>query len=184
VIVAYLLLLAAAVASVAPLGSWGWVAVSAAVAVVEYATPQRSQRFSSRVWRSVRVGRRSSRERATESLYVVTAVASIALLAVAVLKPSDQCGTTRRAANRNITDQARRHADVPFCIAWAWAVIVVMCCRSVALKAAALRDVAGSTDPYVRVRRSCGRTRWRGRRGRRDEWRLAVLETEATGEHP
>jgi hypothetical protein len=61
------------------------VAVSAAVAVVEYATLQRSQRFSARVWRSVRVGHRSSRERTTESLYVVTAIAGIALLAVAVL---------------------------------------------------------------------------------------------------
>jgi uncharacterized membrane protein len=37
------------------------------------------------VWRSVRVGHRSSRERTTESLYVVTAIAGIALLAVAVL---------------------------------------------------------------------------------------------------
>jgi hypothetical protein len=85
VIVAYLLL-AAPVASAALFwGSWGWVAVSAAVAVVEYATLQRSQRFSARVWRSVRVGHRSSRERTTESLYVVTAIAGIALLAVAVL---------------------------------------------------------------------------------------------------
>jgi ATP-dependent DNA ligase len=85
VVVAYLLL-AAPVASAALFwGSWAWVAASAAVAVVEYATLQRSQRFSARVWRSVRVGRRSSRERATERLYVLTAVAGIALLAVAVL---------------------------------------------------------------------------------------------------
>jgi hypothetical protein len=85
VIVAYLLL-AAPVASAALFwGSWGWVAASAAVAVVEYGTLQRSQRFSARAWRSVRVGRRSRRERATESLYVVTALVGIALLAVAVL---------------------------------------------------------------------------------------------------
>jgi len=84
-IVAYLLL-AAPVASAALFwGSWGWVAAAAAVAVMEFSTLQRSQRFSARVWRSVRVGRRSSRERATESLYVITAVAGVALLAMAVL---------------------------------------------------------------------------------------------------
>ena len=84
-IVAYLLL-AAPVASAALFwDSWGWVAASATVAVVEYATLQRSQRFSARAWRSVRVGRRSRRERATEGLYVVAAVAGVALLAVAVL---------------------------------------------------------------------------------------------------
>ena len=84
-IVAYLLL-AAPVASAALFwGSWGRVAAAAVVAVVEFATLQRSQRFSARVWRSLRVGRRSSRERATESLYVTTAVAGVALLAMAVL---------------------------------------------------------------------------------------------------
>ena len=84
-IVAYLLL-AAPVASVALFwGSWGWMALSAAVAVVEWATLQRSQRFSARIWRSVGVGRRSSRERATESVYVLTAVAGVALLIVGVL---------------------------------------------------------------------------------------------------
>jgi hypothetical protein len=66
-------------------GSWGWVAAAGAVAVMEYAALQRSQRFSARVWRSLRLGRRSSRERATESLYVSTAVAGVALLAMAVL---------------------------------------------------------------------------------------------------
>jgi hypothetical protein len=84
-IVAYLLL-AAPIASAALFwGSWGWVAASVAVAVAEYATLQRSQRFSARVWRSIRVGRRSSRERSTESLYVITAVAGVALLVAAVL---------------------------------------------------------------------------------------------------
>jgi hypothetical protein len=37
------------------------------------------------LWRSVGVGRRSSRERATESIYVVSAVAGIVLLAVAIV---------------------------------------------------------------------------------------------------
>ena len=62
--------------------SWGWLA--AAAAVVEYATLKRSQRFSARWWRSVRFGRRSRHERSTESIYMVTAVAGIGLLAVAV----------------------------------------------------------------------------------------------------
>jgi hypothetical protein len=80
------LLLAAPVASAALFwGEWAWMAASVAIAVVEYATLRRSQRFSARVWRSLRVGRRSSRERATESVYVVTAVAGVALLAIAVL---------------------------------------------------------------------------------------------------
>lgn len=83
-IVAYLLLAAPLASAALFWGSWGWVAAAAAVAVIEYATLQRSQRFSARVWRSVGVGRRSSRERAAETLYVISAVAGVALLAVAV----------------------------------------------------------------------------------------------------
>jgi hypothetical protein len=85
VIVVYLLLAAPVVSAALFWGSWGWVAAAAAVALVEYATLRRSQQFSARVWRSLGVGRRSSRERATESLYVITAVAGVGLLAVAVL---------------------------------------------------------------------------------------------------
>jgi hypothetical protein len=85
VIIVYLLLGAPVVAAVLFWGSWGWVAVAAAVALGEYAALQRSQRFSARVWRSVRVGRRSSRERTTESVYVVTAAAGVGLLVVALL---------------------------------------------------------------------------------------------------
>jgi hypothetical protein len=83
-IVVCLLLAAPVVAAVLFWGSWGWLAAAAVVAVVEYATLKRSQRFSARLWRSAGVGRRSSRERATESIYVVSAVAGIALLAVAI----------------------------------------------------------------------------------------------------
>ena len=80
------LLLAAPVASAALFwGSWGWVAAAVAVAVVQFAALHRSQQFSARVWRSVRVGRRSRRERSAESLYVVTAIAGVILLAVAVV---------------------------------------------------------------------------------------------------
>src|ERR1700730_1772981 len=41
--------------------------------------------FSARLWRSVRVGRRSSRERAAESVYAVSAVSGVVLLVVAVV---------------------------------------------------------------------------------------------------
>ncbi len=84
VIVVCLLLAAPVVATVLFWGSWGWLAAAAVLAVVEYATLKRSQRFSARFWRSVGAGRRSSRERAVESIYVVSAVAGIVLLAVAI----------------------------------------------------------------------------------------------------
>ena len=84
-IVAYLLLAAPVVAVALFWGSWGWVAAAAAVAIIEYVTLQRSQQFTARVWRSLRVGRRSSRERSTETLYVISALEGIALLAVAVV---------------------------------------------------------------------------------------------------
>ena len=54
------------------------------MAVVESAPLSRSQRFTAKLWRSVRIGRRSSHERGTETIYVVTAAAGIILLAVAV----------------------------------------------------------------------------------------------------
>jgi hypothetical protein len=85
VIVVYLVLAAPVVATVLFWGSWGWLVAAALVAVVEYATQKRSMRFSARLWRSIGVGRRSTRERVTESVYVVAAVAGIVLLAVAVI---------------------------------------------------------------------------------------------------
>lgn len=84
-VVAYLLLAAPVAAAVLFWGSWAWVAASAAVAIVEYITLQRSQRFAARVWRSLRVGHRSSQERSTETVYVAAAVAGVVLLVVAVL---------------------------------------------------------------------------------------------------
>jgi hypothetical protein len=84
-VVAYVLV-AAPVAAVALFwGSWGWAATAAAVAVVEYATLRRSQRFSARVRRSAPIGRRRSRERAIETLYVITALAGVALFVLAVV---------------------------------------------------------------------------------------------------
>ncbi|MEO8696036.1 MAG: hypothetical protein ABI658_21120 [Acidimicrobiales bacterium] len=84
--VVVLVLLAAPVVAVAlSWGSWGWAAAAGAVAVLEYATLRHSQRFSARVWRSAPIGRRQSNERAIESLYVVAALAGVALFARAVL---------------------------------------------------------------------------------------------------
>ncbi len=84
-IVAYLLLAAPAAGAALYWGSWGWFAAAVGVTVVEYATFRRSQRFSARMWRSVPIGRRSSRERSTETVYVITAIAGVALLALAVV---------------------------------------------------------------------------------------------------
>jgi len=65
-------------------GSWAWTAASIIVAVVEFAAFRRSQRFSARMWRSIPVGHRHRRERATETTYVVAALAGVVLLAVAI----------------------------------------------------------------------------------------------------
>jgi hypothetical protein len=84
-IVAYLLLAAPVVAAVLFWGSWGWVAAAAVGAVVEYATLQRSQRFSARVWRSIGMGKRSRREHGAESIYVISAAVGVALLVASLL---------------------------------------------------------------------------------------------------
>ena len=78
--VAYLLLVAPVVAALVFWGAWGWVAVAAVVAAVEYATLQRSQRFSARVWRSVGMTQRSKQERGIEMIYVISAALGVVLL--------------------------------------------------------------------------------------------------------
>jgi hypothetical protein len=80
VIIAYLLLAAPVLAAMLFWGAWGWVAVAAVVAAVEYATLQRSQRFSARFWRSVGLTRRSKRERGIEIIYVISAAVGVVLL--------------------------------------------------------------------------------------------------------
>ena len=84
-IVAYLLLAAPVVAAVLLWGAWGWVAVAAVAAAVEYATLQRSQRFSARFWRSVGVTQRSKRERLIEIAYVLSAALGVVLLVASLL---------------------------------------------------------------------------------------------------
>jgi len=78
--IAYLLLVAPVVAALVFWGAWGWAAVAAVVAVVEYATLQRSQRFSARVWRSVGMTQRSKQERGIEMIYVISAALGVVLL--------------------------------------------------------------------------------------------------------
>jgi hypothetical protein len=80
VLIAYLLLAAPVGAALLFWGDWGWVAVAVVAAAVEYATLQRSQRFSARFWRSVGVTQRSRRERGIEIVYVLSAAAGVALL--------------------------------------------------------------------------------------------------------
>jgi len=85
VIVVFIVLAAPVLAAALFWGSWPWLVAALAVAVIEYATMRRSQRFSARLWRSVRVGRRSSRERTAETVYAVSAVVGVVLLVVAVV---------------------------------------------------------------------------------------------------
>jgi len=80
VIVAYLLLAAPAASALLFWGDWLWVAVSVVVAAVEFATLQRSQRFSARFWRSVGVTQRSRQERGVELAYVISAALGVVLL--------------------------------------------------------------------------------------------------------
>ena len=84
-IVAYLLLAAPVVAALLFWGDWAWVAVAVVVAAVEYATLQRSQRFSARFWRSVGVTQRSKRERGIEIVYLISAACGVVLLVVSLL---------------------------------------------------------------------------------------------------
>jgi len=85
VIVAYLLLAAPLIAAVLLWGSWALAALALVVFVVEYLALQRSQRFAAHFWRSVGIGSRSRRERGTETLYVASTIAGLALLVVAVV---------------------------------------------------------------------------------------------------
>lgn len=86
VIVAYLLLAAPVVAAALSWGAWGWVTLAAVVAVIQYLTLQRSQRFSARMWRSFGATRRGKRERGIEIIYVITVVLGVALLIGSLLR--------------------------------------------------------------------------------------------------
>ena len=95
VIVAYLLLAAPVVAALLFWGAWGWVAVAAVTAAVEFAALQRSQRFSARFWRSVGGTQRSRRERGIELVYVISAALGVALLIGSLLGLGDPASQSR-----------------------------------------------------------------------------------------
>jgi len=81
----WILLAAPVVAALLFWGDWAWVAVAGAVAVAQFLSFRRTERFSDRVWRTVGHGRRSREARAADGLYVVTMVAGVVLLALAVI---------------------------------------------------------------------------------------------------
>jgi len=80
-------LLVLAVAAVALWwGSWVVMAVAAAVALVQYATLQRTERFSARLGRIAPSRRRRQREQWLEVVYVAAAVAGLALFLAGLVR--------------------------------------------------------------------------------------------------
>lgn len=73
------------IAAVLLWGAWAGVALAAAITVVQLRSFRRTERFSSRVWRAVGHGRHSREARAADGLYLVSVVAGLAVLVVAVL---------------------------------------------------------------------------------------------------
>ena len=82
----WLLLAAPVVAALLLWGDWAWAGGALIVAVVQFLALQRTQRFSARVWRTIGIGRRSRAARGAEALYLVTVVAGLAVLVVALLR--------------------------------------------------------------------------------------------------
>jgi hypothetical protein len=85
VLVALVLLAVAVAAIVLFWGSWVWMIVAGAVAVVELVALRRSERFSARVWRNVPLGHRRRQERATETAYLFSAAAGVVLFIAALI---------------------------------------------------------------------------------------------------
>jgi len=81
----WILLAAPVVAAVLFWGMWAAVAVAAAIAAVQFLSFRRTERFTARVWRTVGRGRRSREARAADGLYLVSVVAGLAVLALAVV---------------------------------------------------------------------------------------------------
>jgi len=85
VILPWLLLAAPVVAALLFVGQWAAFAVCALVALAELQSFRQTERFSSRVWRAVGKGAPGRRARTAEVVYLLTAVAGVILLAVAVV---------------------------------------------------------------------------------------------------
>jgi hypothetical protein len=67
-------------------GTWAVVVLAAAVAIVEYATLQRTERFSARLSRIAPSRRRRRREQWLDVVYVVAAVAGVVLFLAGLLR--------------------------------------------------------------------------------------------------
>ncbi len=81
----WILLAAPVVAAVLFWGTWAAVAVAVAIAVVQFLSFRRTERFTARVWRTVGHGRRSQEARAADGIYLVSVVAGLVALAIAVV---------------------------------------------------------------------------------------------------
>jgi hypothetical protein len=85
VIVPWILLAAPVVAAVLFVPQWVAVGLCAVVAIAEVQSFRQTERFSSRVWRAVGKGRQGRSARVAEVVYLLTAVAGVLLLVVALL---------------------------------------------------------------------------------------------------
>ncbi len=80
----WLLLAAPVVATVLFWGSWPAFVVSVVVALAELQALRQTERFSSRVWRAIGRGTKGRQARAADVVYLLTAVAGVLLLLVAL----------------------------------------------------------------------------------------------------
>ena len=81
----WLLLAAPVVAAVLFIGSWVAFAVCVVVALAELQSFRQTERFSSRVWRAVGKGTKGRQARGAEVVYLLSALAGVLLLVIAVL---------------------------------------------------------------------------------------------------
>jgi hypothetical protein len=85
VVLPWLLLAAPVVAAVLFIGSWVAFAVCLVVALAELQSFRQTERFSSRVWRAVGKGTKGRQARGAEVVYLLSAVAGVLLLVIALL---------------------------------------------------------------------------------------------------
>ena len=81
----WLLLAAPVVAAALFWGEWLAFAVCVAVALAELQALRQTERFSSRVWRTVGRGTKGRQARAADGVYLLVAVAGVLLLVVALV---------------------------------------------------------------------------------------------------
>jgi hypothetical protein len=85
VVLPWLLLAAPVVAAILFIGTWVAFALCLVVALAELQAFRQTERFSSRVWRAVGKGTKGRQARGAEVVYLLSAVAGVLLLVVAVL---------------------------------------------------------------------------------------------------